>query len=139
MDNKTIARRFFELFSQGDLDTIEQELLSPDVVAHQPGMPEPLDRAGFRQVGEMFRTAFPDLRVTIEDQVAEGDTVATRSVLYGTHTGPLQGIPPTGRTVTISGINISRIVDGKIVERWDEFDQVGMLQQLGVMPAPAAA
>ena len=75
MDNKAIARRFFELFEQGDLDTIERELLSPNMAAHQPGMPGPLDRAGFRQVGEMFLTAFPDLRMTIEAQVAEGDKI----------------------------------------------------------------
>jgi steroid delta-isomerase-like uncharacterized protein len=139
VDNKAIARRFFELFSQGDLDTIEQELLAPDMVAHQQGAPGPLDRAAFRQVGELLRAAFPDLNVAIEDQIAEGTTVVTRSVLRGTHTGPLQGIPPTGRPVAISGISITRIANGKIVERWEEFDQMGMLQQIGVVPAPAAA
>jgi steroid delta-isomerase-like uncharacterized protein len=135
-ENKAIARRFFELFSQGDLETIGRELLSPEFVAHFPGMPGPLNLESYRQVGLMFRSAFPDIQDTVEDQIAEGDKVVTRVTSRGTHQGALMGIPATGKRYTISAIVIDRIIDGRIVERWAQFDQLGMLQQLGVVPAP---
>jgi predicted ester cyclase len=80
--------------------------------------------------------AFPDLNITIEDQIAEGDKVVTRWVGRGTQQGELQGIPPTGKQATTSGIAIDRIVSGKLVETWDQFDALGMMQQLGVVPTP---
>lgn len=134
--NKTVARRFFELFSQGDMETIGRELLSPEFVGHFPGMPEPLNLEGYRQVGLMFRSAFPDIQDTVEDQIADGDKVATRITSRGTHQGELMGIPATGKRYTITATVVDRIAGGRIVERWAEFDQLGMLQQLGVIPAP---
>jgi predicted ester cyclase len=84
----------------------------------------------------MYRTAFPNIHVTIEDQIAEGDKVVTRWTGHGTHQGELMGIPPTNKAVTVTGIAIDRIVAGKIVEHWENFDQLGMLVQLGVVPPP---
>jgi predicted ester cyclase len=87
----------------------------------------------------MFQAGFPDIRVTIEDQLGEGDQVVTRMTFYGTQRGEFQGLPPTGKSVTFTGINIARIEGGKIAELWSEFDALGVLQQLGAIPAPAAA
>ena len=89
------------------------------------------------QVGKMFWGAFSDSHYTIEDQVGEGDKVATRMTWRATHTGDFQGLPPTGKQIAVSGITITRIKDGKIVEHWPSIDQLGMMQQLGVIPAPA--
>lgn len=135
-DNKAIARRFFELFSQGDMETIGRELLSPEIVVHIPGMPGPLNLEAYRQVGIMFRSAFPDIQDTVEDQLADGDKVVTRITSRGTHQGELMGIPPTGKRYSITAIVIDRIIGGRIVERWAQFDQLSMLQQLGVVPMP---
>lgn len=135
-ENKAVVRRFFHLFNQGDFETIGQELLSPEIVVHFPGMPGPLNLEGFRQVGLMFRSAFPDIQDTVEDQLADGDKVVTRITSRGTHQGELMGIPATGQQITITAIAIDRIGDNRIVERWANFDQLGMLQQLGVIPAP---
>jgi steroid delta-isomerase-like uncharacterized protein len=84
----------------------------------------------------MYRSAFPDMRVTIEDLVAEGDKVAARWSVTGTHRGELMGIPATGKRVTVTGIEINRFAGGKLVEHWESFDQLSMMQQLGVVPAP---
>ncbi|MFN8456057.1 MAG: ester cyclase [Anaerolineae bacterium] len=135
-ENKAISRRFFELFSQGDIETIGQELLSPKIAVHFPGMPGPLNLESYRQVGLMFRSAFPDIQDMVEDQIADGDKVVTRTTARGTHQGELMGIPATGRQITVTAIAIDRIADNRIVERWLNFDQLGMLQQLGVIPAP---
>ena len=87
----------------------------------------------------MYRTAFPDMRITIEDQVAEGDKVVTRWTASGTHQGDLMGIDPTGRRATVTGITIDRISGGKVEETWTNFDAMGMMQQLGVIPSPEQA
>ena len=83
-----------------------------------------------------FAAAVPDARYTVEDMIAEGDRVVSRFTMTGTQTGEMQGIPPTGKQCKVAGIDIFRVVDGKIVEHWDAVDQLGMLQQLGVIPAP---
>ena len=88
-----------------------------------------------RFMGE-FRSAFPDFHTTIEDQIAEGDRVATRWTMRGTHEGEFRGIPATGNQISVTGIGIFRFSDGKVVESWDNFDQLGMMQQLGVVPSP---
>jgi len=89
-----------------------------------------------KQFVSMYLTAYPDTHFTIEDQIAEGDTVVTRWTARGTHKGPLMGIPPTGKQVTVTGISIGRVVNGKTVEGWSNYDTLGMMQQLGVVPAP---
>ncbi len=132
--NKAIARQFFEeAYNTGNVALLEQ-LLAPAYVDEKtppgtPGGPE-----GIAAVITMFRHAFPDLHFTIEDQVAEGDKVATRYTFRGTQQGELMGIPPTGKQVSIGGISIYRITDGKMQQAWIEYDMLGLLQQLGVIP-----
>ena len=84
----------------------------------------------------MYRSAFPDMQLTIEDQIAEGDKVVTRWTARGTHQGELMGIPPTGKQATVTGITVGRVANGKFVESWSNFDALGMMQQLGVVPVP---
>lgn len=138
--NKAIARREVEeAFSKGNLDVLE-DIIAPDYVSHDPGIPEPIrGLEGVRQLVAGYRQAFPDLQVTIEDQIAEGERVVTRWSARGTHQGDLWGIAPTGKQATVTGISIERIVGGKIVEDWTNWDTLGLMQQLGVVPAMARA
>jgi steroid delta-isomerase-like uncharacterized protein len=137
--NKTLARRFwFEVFSQGNIATID-EICDANWTYHDPSDPKgnwPRGTQGMRQLVNLYRSAFPDLHFTIEDQVAEGDKVVSRWIASGTHKGELMGIPPTGRQASVTGITIHRMANGKIVEDWVNFDTLGMMQQLGVIPAP---
>lgn len=135
-ENKALYRRWIEtVFNTKKLDAID-EFLAPSAVDHAlpPGMPP--TREGSRQFIGSYLRAFPDLHFTIDDVVAEGDRVVGRWTSTGTHQGELMGVPPTGRQATSTGIEILRIEDGKFVEHWLAFDQLGMLQQLGVIPAP---
>jgi predicted ester cyclase len=138
-ENKSIVRRFFQLYDAGQLDTIEKEIIDSNAVIHLSGMPDPLNREAFKQSGLIFHAAFPDHRTVIEDEIADGDKVVTRSTFFGTHQNELQGIPPTGRQVSFTQVNIYRLVNAKIVEVWAVFDQFGLMQQLGVIPAQASA
>lgn len=130
---KANDRRFYEqAWGQGNMAYVD-EYVAPNYVAHDPTMtlqgPE-----GLKQFISMYRTAYPDTHFTIEDQIAEGDKLATRWTVYGTHQGPLFGIPPTGKQVKVSGITINRYENGKTVESWFSYDALGQLQQLGVIP-----
>lgn len=133
--NKTIVRRAIEeVYNQGHLDAVD-DLVSSDFVAHSSdGDIHGPD--GMKESVVALRRAFPDLQMTIEEQVAEGDTVVTRWTARGTHTGDYHGIPPTGKQGSMTGIDIDRVVDGKAVECWTEADNLGLLQQLGVVPSP---
>ena len=135
--NKAIVRRFFEEYTPAVID----ELLALDYQHHDPALPPELQRgrAAYQQVVAMFYTAFPDLRTTVEETIAEGDTVVARWVSRGTHKGELMGIPGTGRQVAMKGISTHRVTGGKIAETWVNFDALGMLQQLGAIPAPTGA
>jgi len=135
-ENKAIARRFFkEVWNEGNLSAID-ELAAANYEDHNqpPGMPSGIE--GVKQTIAMYQTAFPDTRMTVEDEFAQGDRVVIRWTARGTHTGELMGIPPTGKQVTVTGIDVYRVAGGKLVERWGEFDQMGMMQQLGVVPTP---
>ncbi len=136
-DNKAISRRAFEeAFSAGNLDVLD-ELFAADFVGHDPALPEDLHGpGGMRQVVGMYRDAFPDLRITVDDQLAEGDEVATRFTGRGTHQGELMGVPPSGNQVTLTGIVIDRFSGGQIMESWVNYDALGMLQQIGAVPPP---
>ena len=137
--NKALYRRWFEeVVTERDL-ALADALLAPDYVLHFPGMPVPLDRDGHTQLLGMFHAAFPDWRETVEDVIAEGDRVVIRVTGTGTHQGEFMGAPPTGKRVTATGVGIGRLADGRIVESWAEYDALGLLQQLGVIPAPQAA
>jgi steroid delta-isomerase-like uncharacterized protein len=132
-ENKTIVRRFYhEFFNKGNL-RIVNELHTDDYQHHDPNAPDPGGRAeGYIKRNSVFLKAFPDRVLTIEDQVAGGDKVATRITMRATQTGDLPGIPATGRRVTIESMHICRISDGRIAEEWELFDALGMLTQLGV-------
>ena len=133
-DNKELMARYFkEAWNEGKLDILD-ELIAPGYVNHNPAFPDlPNGPEGVKPIMAGFRASFPDLRFVIEDQIEEGDRVVTRFTLRGTQTGDFMGIPPTGRRVELSGIQIERIVDGKIVEHWRISDDLGMLTQLGIV------
>ena len=132
-ENKANDRHAIEEgWNQGNTAVFD-ELLTPDYVGHDPSGPVH-GPEGFKQFYATYRTAFPDTTITIEDQIAEGDMVASRWTATGTHQGPLMGIPPSGKRVTITGITITRFASGKEVESWFNYDTLGMLQQLGVIP-----
>jgi steroid delta-isomerase-like uncharacterized protein len=135
--NKATVRRFAaELLNTGDF-AVADDLLAPDFAIYGfPGVPP--TRAGLEQVLTAFRSAFPDWRDTIDDMVAEGEHVVVRLTGTGTHQADFMGIPPTGKQVTLSGMALYRLRDGKIVEDRVQLDMLGMLQQLGVIPAPGA-
>ncbi len=135
-ESKTVVRRCFAALDAGDRATLDQ-LIPPDYRFQMAGMPGPLDREAFYEFVAAFYRAFPDLRHDIEDQAAEGERVFTRMTVRGTHQGDFQGIAPTGRRVAVSAMNGSRVVDGRIVETYGLFDALGLLQQLGAIPAPA--
>jgi steroid delta-isomerase-like uncharacterized protein len=138
--NKTISRRAVEeTMNEGKLDVVD-ELIAPNFVNHDPADPEPRSgREGFRDFINTYRSAFPDAHITIEEQIAEGDQVVSRWTGRGTHQGELMGIPASGKQVTVTGISIDRIEGGQIVESWNNWDTLGMLQQLGVVPEMAAS
>jgi predicted ester cyclase len=134
--NKAIVRRCIEeAFNKGNAAAMD-EFLAPNVVPHPlpPGVSHDLE--GLKRFFTTLLAAFPDYCLTIEDMVAEGDKVVIRSTIGGTHKGEFMGIAPTGKKVTWTAIEIWRIEGGKVVEIWGEVDQVGMMQQLGVVPAP---
>lgn len=139
--NKAIIRRFFEeAFEKGNLAVLD-EIVAPNQVNGGPGaLPGmPSGPEGSKMLVSAYRNAFPDLHFTIEEQIAEGNTVVTRWSAHGTHQGELGGLPATGKVAIVVGLGVDRIENGKIVESWGLFDQFGMLQQLGVIPTPDQA
>jgi steroid delta-isomerase-like uncharacterized protein len=137
MDEHTsLNLRWIKAFNERDWAT-EAACRTPDYVAHTSGVPVPLDSAGWGGFLEAFTTAFPDAQISVADSFGARDLVATRWTISGTHRGDFQGVPPTGRAVTMAGIDISRIVDGKVAEHWAQFDVIGVLHQIGAIPAPA--
>ncbi len=112
------------------------ELLAVDLIDHHPFGAQGPGREGYKQVLTLFHAAFPDFQVTNDDIIAEGDRVTLRWTPRGTHQAELAGIPPTGKRVTITGIDILRIADGKVAERWAEDNSLDLMQQLGVIPVP---
>jgi steroid delta-isomerase-like uncharacterized protein len=135
--NKALVLRYFSELDRQRFDAA-QELVAPDFVAHVPGAPGPLDRQAFHGFLATFYTAFPDGEHVFEDMLAEADTVVARGVFRGTHRGELQGIPPTGKQVSMATTVIEHLRDGKVVEHRGQPDFLGLMQQLGVIPAPGA-
>jgi predicted ester cyclase len=133
-ENKALYRRFLEeVFGKKNPGVIDQ-FIAPNCVDHAapPGFPKGVE--GAKQMLGMYLAAFPDVNVSIEDMIAEGDRVVARYAAQGTHQGSFMGIAATGKRVTFAGIDIVRVSGGKIVEHWEIFDQIGMMQQLGVIP-----
>ena len=138
--NKQIVEEFIgALFTDGDLTAVDR-YLDPEFVDHDPPLPDAPDGPeGIRQAAALRRRAFPDWRSDDQQMIAEDDLVVEHFVAHGTHRGSAMGESPTGRDVVLRGINIFRIADGKIMERWGRLDDLGLVQQLGLVPAPAAA
>jgi predicted ester cyclase len=135
---KSLARQLLEDdISRGD-EAVAERIIHPDFVDHTnpPGMQHGL--AGHKAIVRLFRTAFPDQWWQIEDLIAEGDKIVARTTMTGTHQGDFFGIPPTGRSVTLTGVHIMRVADGRVIEHWGSNDDLGMMRQLGVVPEPSA-
>jgi steroid delta-isomerase-like uncharacterized protein len=140
-ENKALVRReMVELFNHtGNLDAVE-EIIAPDYVSYEPTSGQTRGIEGARQFAATFRQAFPDLENTIDDMVAEGDKVVVRFKARGTHDGETEAFgPATGKRMDITGITIKRVSEGKIAEAWTNFDALGMMQQLGLIPESAQA
>jgi steroid delta-isomerase-like uncharacterized protein len=132
-ENKAIVRRLVEAFNEGNIDAVD-ELVTDSYVRHDPNSPEVRGPEQEKQLIAMYRSAFPDLYVTIEDMVAEGDKVVIRVAIHATHKGELLGIPPTDKQLTFTSTEICRLAEGRIDEQWVNFDALGMMQQLGAIP-----
>ena len=133
-ENKAIVRRYLEAaWNKKNLAVID-EFIAPDLIQHVrnvlPG------REGIIKFFKLIYSSFPDAHLTIEDILAEDDKVMWRFTVRATHTGPFRGIPPTGKPFTLTGMAVTRMRDGQMAENWNETDDLGMLQQLGVIPAP---
>ena len=137
--NKATARRWFlDIITQGKL-AVADEIFAPDHITHDPHSPPggwPNGPESLKKIAGPFHAGFPDLDVTIEDQIAEGDKVVTRWTARGTNSAPLHGMPPTGKAVRVTGANVARLAGGKIVESWFNFDMLTLLRQLGAIPTP---
>jgi len=124
-----------EIFGAGNYE-LAHELIGADAVGHDPAQPQPImGPEGVAESARGYRDAFPDLTLTVNQQVADGGYVATRWTAKGTHKGDLFGIAPTGKQTTVTGITIDRWADGKVAESWTNWDTLGLLQQLGAVPA----
>ncbi len=133
-NNKALVLRFFELGPSGGNMNAANALLSPDFTMHTP-LPASPGIKGINEVVAACRAAFEHLSVTVEDLVADGDKVAARFTARGVHKGEFMGLPPTGKPITMTGIEIFRIEDGKIAELWGEANLLGLMQQVGILPA----
>lgn len=129
-ENKVIVQKVYEVINANELDGLDA-LIATDLTDHNPTPGVAPGLAGTKQTLSMYHAVFSDLRVTAEDMIANGDKVVARLTVKGTNTGEFMGLPPTGKQVTMSGIEMFRLADSKIVERWAEFDMMSLMQQLG--------
>lgn len=134
-ENKAIAYRYMEEFWNAGNLAVADEIIAIGFVNHSPVPGETPDREGMKQSVSAFHAGFSDLRFATEDMVAEGDRVALRGTFQGSHTGAFTGISPTGKDVTMTWFIILRIEEGKITDRWANFDELGFLAQLGALPS----
>lgn len=135
-ENKALVRRFYEAFEANDQAALK-EILAPDLVAYSHGAPGPQTREVHLQGIRSWNQAFNDTQFAIKEQIAEGDLVATRTILRSVHSGgDFQGLPPTGKQIELQGFTLERIKDGRIVERRVSSDWLAMMQQLGLVPPP---
>ena len=134
--NKAILRQAYDAINRNDLDALD-EMAASDITDHDPAPGQGPGLEGVKDYFSSLHAAFPDVHMDVEDMIAEGDKVVARVSVSGTHQGEFMGIAPTGNRVTITGIDILRITDGKAVEHWGKFDDLGMMEQLGVMEQPS--
>lgn len=133
--NKLIMRRFTEFINTAS-EKLAVDLISPDAVFHVPGHPDPMrGPAGYLAIIGMMRGGFPDIQWTLEETIAEGDKVAARFTMRGTHQGTFFGVPPTGKKIAVQAMNFYRLFGGQFVEERGQPDLLGLLQQIGAMPA----
>ena len=134
-ENKALTHRLYEAFNKSGTAALDQ-YCAPDFVDHglPPGVPPTLE--GAKMFLGMFFKAFPDIHITAEDMIADGDKVVAHAWFSGTHQGEFQGMPPTGKPVKVEAFDMLRIAGGKFVEHWGVLDALGMMQQLGAIPAP---
>ncbi len=138
-ENKAIIRRMTEeLYNQGHIEHAD-DFFADTYVHHDPASPHVRDRDGLKETVRAFRAGCPDLQITTDDLVAEGDQVTKRWTIRATHTRDLSGLPPTGKRIALSGLELFRLADGKIVECWTAYDNLSLLQQLGAIPTPEQA
>ena len=138
-ENKAVVRRFFEELLSTDNLALADELLSPGFRFYFAGSPDPMGLESYKEFLAARRAAFPERRFVVEDMIAEGEKVSARFTMRGTQKGELRGIAPSGREVTMTGIDMIRLEEGKMVEDRVEVDQLGMMQQLGVIASPHQA
>jgi steroid delta-isomerase-like uncharacterized protein len=122
-------------FNQGNLAVVEK-LVAPDAISHHLGWGVPANRMGLKQLIAMLRTAFPDLHCSVEDEIFQDDKFAAHWKMRGTHKGPFLGNPPTNKPIVVQGIFYGCVQDRQVIENWVLLDQIGMLQQLGLVPPP---
>ena len=135
--NKTLVRHIIEeIVNQGNLELVNQ-FISPEYTYFEPTVGPMKAREGYMAIVTTYRNAFPDMKLTIEEQLAEGDSVVTRWRAGGTHRGELMGIAPTGKRVSVQGVVISRVKNGQLADDFESYDVQGMLRQLGVAPTLA--
>ena len=133
-ENKTIVRQYLEaVWNQKDMSVIDK-CIAPDLIQHVRNVPPGPE--GIKRFFQMIYSSFPDAHLTVDDMLAEGDQVMWRFTVRATHLGPFRGIPPTGKSFTLTGMAMTRMREGQMVENWNETDDLGMLQQLGVLPSP---
>ena len=138
-ENKAIVRRMTEeVYNQGAIERIDH-FFAASYVHHDPASPHVLDRDGLKEVLRAFRAGCPDLHITIDELLADGDTVTKRWTYHATHTGDLSGMLPTGKHITMSGLELFRLANGKLAECWLSYDNLSLMHQLGVIPAPEQA
>jgi len=132
--NQAALGKFAEAVNSGNFDVFDQ-VVAPDCVDHDPAAGQMVGPAGYRMFFSGMRAAFPDMAVALETMVADDDTIAFAYTLTGTHKGPLMGTPPSGRKVSIRGLQISKFKGGKMVERWGSSDELTLLKQIGAIPS----
>ena len=139
-NNKDIVLRYWyqELWDNWNI-AVADDFLTDDYRLHAPGVPVPLDRDTTKQVVAMYGSAFPDLKHTVDEWILEGDAVAARWTVRGTHRGEFQGIPATGKSIKLSGITVHHLTDARVRETWLVYDNMELLQQLGAVPVAAKA
>jgi steroid delta-isomerase-like uncharacterized protein len=133
--NKAVVRRLYDLSNRGDVAAFD-ELHTPDYVGHVASGSDIQGSEAARRFSATIHTIFPDLHFTLHDQIAEGDLVAVRWTFRGTHRGEYLGVAPTGKQVTVPGMDVFRLAGGTLVEGWTVSDRLGLLRQLGAIPAP---
>jgi steroid delta-isomerase-like uncharacterized protein len=134
--NKLVMRRFTEFINTAS-EKLASELIAPDAIFHVPGRSEPMrGPAGYLAIIGMMRGGFPDIQWTLEEMIAEGDKVAARFTMRGTHSGTFLGVPPTGKAIAVQAMNIYRLRDGHFIEEHGQPDLLGLLQQIGAVPTP---